>query len=156
MYELSWVRLILGTICLGYDLSWVRLIMCTSCLGYEFSINHSPTSPFCNYLRCRTIYHVHIWKGSPPGASTPAKYECDSPDLVFECRILLLALWEGTLPRLWKTRIKENSYTGECVYSYENGENYRTEGVVEWPPTHKRNPVDSYTASSHSPNPACH
>ena len=36
-YELSWVRVVLGTSCLGYKLSWVRVVLGTSCPGYELS-----------------------------------------------------------------------------------------------------------------------
>ena len=36
-YELSWVRVVLGTSCLGYELSWVRVVLGTSCPGYELS-----------------------------------------------------------------------------------------------------------------------
>ena len=36
-YELSGVRVVLGTSCLGYELSWVRVVLDTGCLGYELS-----------------------------------------------------------------------------------------------------------------------
>ena len=36
-YELSWVRVVLGTSCSGYELSWVRVVLLTSWLGYEWS-----------------------------------------------------------------------------------------------------------------------
>ena len=36
-YELSWVWVVLGTSCLRYELSWVRFVLGTSCLGYELS-----------------------------------------------------------------------------------------------------------------------
>ena len=36
-YELSWVRVVLGTSCPGYELSWVRVVLGTSCPGYELS-----------------------------------------------------------------------------------------------------------------------
>ena len=37
-YESSWVRVVVGTSCPGYELSWVRVVLGTSCLGYELSI----------------------------------------------------------------------------------------------------------------------
>ena len=36
-YELSWVRVVLGTSCLGYELSCVRVVLGTSCRWYELS-----------------------------------------------------------------------------------------------------------------------
>ena len=36
-YELSWVRVVLGTSCRGYELSWVWVVLGTSCLRYELS-----------------------------------------------------------------------------------------------------------------------
>ena len=33
----TWVRVVLGTSCLGYELSWVRVVLGTSCPVYELS-----------------------------------------------------------------------------------------------------------------------
>ena len=37
VYELSWIRVVLGTSFLGYELSWVRVVLGMSCPGYELS-----------------------------------------------------------------------------------------------------------------------
>ena len=47
-YELSWERVVLGMSCPGYELSWVRVVLGTSCPGYELS--RSPSSDVMDAL----------------------------------------------------------------------------------------------------------
>ena len=42
IYHTTWVRVVLGTSCLGYELSWVRVVLGTNCFRYELS--RSPCS----------------------------------------------------------------------------------------------------------------
>ena len=54
-YELSWVRDVLGTSRPGYELSWVRVVLGTSCLGYELSWVRVVLGTSClGYELCRS------------------------------------------------------------------------------------------------------
>ena len=55
-YELSWVRVVLGTSCPGYELSWVRVVLGTSCPGYELS--------WVRVVQIPTLCHHASWSGS--------------------------------------------------------------------------------------------
>ena len=63
-YELSWVRVVLGTRCLGYELSWVRVVLGTRCLGYELTIIpiqcHEQTHTHTNQLMIMASRNMYI------------------------------------------------------------------------------------------------
>ena len=51
-YELSWVRVVLGTSCLGFELPWVRVVLGTSCPEYELSWVQVVHNPSTHLIRC--------------------------------------------------------------------------------------------------------
>ena len=59
-YELSWVRVVLGTSCLGYELFWARVVLGTSCPGYELSW-------------VRVVHQIGIWTTPTQDNSYPGQ-----------------------------------------------------------------------------------
>ena len=93
-YEFLWIKLVLGTSCLGYELPWVRVALGMSCSGHELS-----------------------WSQVILGSSGLG-YEYSCVQVVLDTNCIGFELsWGTSCPwsKLWTTRSQDDSYPTQLV-----------------------------------------